>query len=124
MKGLVITTRNTMRIAEFEQPAYKSIGDAVGGYIEIVHPKRLGRPYCMIVNEEGLYHELPLNLYGSYLYCTEAHGNPIVGDIVVLKEGFVDGEPDLAGLSDEECSTFIDQITAWSGGNIRMEETA
>jgi hypothetical protein len=121
MKGLIITTRNTMRIAGFDRPAYKSVGKAVDGYIEIVHPRRLEFPYCMIVNEEGLLRSLPHNLYGSYLYGTEVHGNPIVGDIVILKEGFVNGEPDLVGLSDEECSTFADQISAWSGGRIRME---
>ena len=75
----------------------------------------------MVVNEDGLFRCLSLNLYGSYLYGTETHGNPIVGDIVILKEGFVSGEPDLVGLSDEECSTFADQISAWSGGRIRME---
>lgn len=48
--------------------------------------------------------------------------NPIVGDIVILKEDFVNGESGLSGLSDEECSTFADQISAWSGGRIRMEE--
>ena len=122
MKGLIITTRNTMRIADFDRPAYKSVGKAVDGYIEIVHPRRLEFPYCMIVNEEGLLRGLPLNPYGSYLYGIEAHGNPIVGDIVILKEDFVNGEPDLVGLSDEECSTFADQISAWSGGRIRMEE--
>jgi hypothetical protein len=111
-----------MRIADFDRPAYKSVGKAVDGYIEIVHPRRLEFPYCMIVNEEGLLRGLPLNPYGSYLYGIEAHGNPIVGDIVILKEGFVNGEPDLVGLSDEECSTFADQISAWSGGRIRMEE--
>ncbi len=118
MKGLIITTCNTMRIADFEQPAYKSVGKAVDGYIEIVHPRGLEFPYCMIVNEEGILRGLPTNLYGSHLY---GHVNPIVGDIVILKEGFVNGEPDLVGLSDEECSTFADQISAWSGGRIRME---
>ena len=45
MKGIVITTKNAMRVQEFSSPAYQSIGDAVGGWMEIVHPKRLKRPY-------------------------------------------------------------------------------
>lgn len=53
MKGLVITTDNLMRIEELTAPVYKSIGRAVGGYIEVVHPKGLIPPYCMVVNEEG-----------------------------------------------------------------------
>nr|DAM99254.1 MAG TPA: NADH-PPase NADH pyrophosphatase zinc ribbon domain [Caudoviricetes sp.] len=55
MKGIVITTKNEMRVQEFPEPAHRSIGDAVGGWIEIVHPMRLGQPYCMIVNEISIH---------------------------------------------------------------------
>ena len=88
MKGLVITTENKMQVREFDEPAYETIGKTVGGWIEVVHPKLLPAPYCMIVNEEGLLLGLPLNLFGCILYDTVRHGNPIVGDIVILKEGF------------------------------------
>lgn len=47
MKGIVITTKNEMRVQEFSEPAHRSIGDAVGGWIEIVHPMRLEQTYCM-----------------------------------------------------------------------------
>lgn len=77
MKGLIITTDNIIRTKDFSEPAYKSVGEAVGGYIEIVHPKRLNSPYCMVVNDEGLLIGLPPNLHGSYLYCTDQHGSPI-----------------------------------------------
>ena len=36
----------------------------------------------MIVDESGLIKERPLNLAGSYLYGTQYHGAPIVGDIL------------------------------------------
>lgn len=121
MKGLIITTRGVIRTENFTAPAYKSVGEAVGGYIEIVHPKRLNPPYCMVVNEEGLLHDLPLNPYGSYLYGTDLHGNPIAGDIVILKEEWGNDGIDLAGLSDEECTTLADQIEAWSNGRIHRE---
>lgn len=88
MKGLVITTENEMQVREFGEPAYETIGKAVGGWIEVVHPKGLPDPFCMVVNEEGLLHGLPLNLFGCILYDTVRHGNPIVGNIVILKEGF------------------------------------
>ena len=87
MKGLVITTENKMQVREFGEPAYETIGKAVGGWIEVVHPKGLPDPFCMVVNEEGLLHGLPLNLFGCILYDTVRHGNPIVGNIVILKEG-------------------------------------
>lgn len=121
MKGLIITTSGIIRTKDFTAPAYKSVGEAVGGYIEIVRPKRLNPPYCMVVNEEGLLHNLPLNLYGSYLYGTDLHGNPIAGDIVILKEEWGNDGIDLAGLPDEECTIFADQIEAWSSGRIHRE---
>lgn len=121
MKGLVVTTDNIIRTEEFSRPAYESIGKSAGGWIEIVHPKRLNRPYCMVVNEEGLLQGLPLNLYGSYLYCTDMHCNPIVGNIVILKEEWGPDGYDFAGLSDEECTAFAEQLEAWSHGDIRRE---
>lgn len=121
MKGLIITTDNIIRIAEFSNPAHESIGKVVGGWIEIVHPKRLNAPYCMVVNEEGLWEHLLLNLYGSYLYGTDLHCNPIVGDIVILKEGWVNGERDFTGLSDDELVAFAEQIEAWSNGDVHRE---
>ena len=38
MKGIVITTKNAMRVQEFSAPAYQSIGDAVGGWTEVNAP--------------------------------------------------------------------------------------
>ena len=83
MKGIVITAENTMRVQEFSEPAYRSVGDAVGGWIEVVHPMRLEQPYCMVVNEEGMLLKLPINSFGSFLYGMDRHWNPILGDIVM-----------------------------------------
>lgn len=121
MKGLIITTDNIIRTKDFSEPAYKSVGEAVGGYIEIVHPKRLTSPYCMVVNEEGLLQHLPLNLHGSYLYCTDQHGSPIVGGIVILKEKYGDMGVDLAGLTDEECVTLAERFEIQSHGIVHRE---
>lgn len=123
MKGIVITTDNLMRIEDFGAPQHETIGKAVGGWIEIVRPRLLQRPYCMVVNEEGLLHNLPLNLYGSYLYDTPRHGSPIVGNVVILKEGIVDGEPDFVGLSDDEALAFGNKIIEQTRGNIRWDKT-
>ena len=77
MKGLVITTDSLMRTEEYTTPLHESIGKTVGGWIEVVHPKLLPAPYCMIVNEEGLLLGLPVNLLGSILYESFRHGNQI-----------------------------------------------
>lgn len=123
MKGIVITTKNEMRVQEFSEPAHKSIGDAVGGWIEIVCPVRLKRPYCMIVNEEGVLLNLPINSFGSFLYGTDYHGDPMLGDIVLLKEGInSDGERDILGLDEQDIKYLCDMVSAESDGEIKMEQ--
>ena len=123
MKGIVITTNNTMRVQDFSEPAYKSISDAVGGYIEIVHPKRLEYPYCMLVNEEGIVYCLPFNSFCSYLYGTDTHGWPIAGNAVLLKEGVNnDGEPDILGLDEQDIKYLCDMVAKKSAGDVKWEQ--
>lgn len=121
MKGIVIATNNKIRMQEFSEPAYKSIGDAVGGWIEIVRPVRLKRPYCMIVNEEGALLNLPMNVFGSFLYGTDYHGNPILGDIVLLKEGIdSDGEFDILGLDEQDIKYLCDMVSTKMGREVKL----
>ena len=123
MKGIVITTNDEMRVQEFFEPAHKSIGEAVGGWIEVVRPVRLKRPYCMIVNEEGALINLPRNIFGSFLYGTNYHGNWILGDIVFLKEGInSDGECDILGLDEQDIKYLRDMVSAESDGEIKLEQ--
>ena len=110
MKGIVVTTDLEIRIEEFSDPLYKTVGSAVGGYIEHVKPARLRHPDCMIVNEEGRLLDLPLNYVGSYFYGTDQHGEPIVGNIVIMKDGYRGGEPDIVGLNDVEAEQIKDVI--------------
>lgn len=110
MKGIVVTTDLEIRIEEFSDPLYKTVGSAVGGYIEHVKPARLRHPYCMIVNEERRLLDLPLNYVGSYFYGTDQHGEPIVGNIVIMKDGYRGGEPDIVGLNDVEAEQIKDVI--------------
>ncbi len=110
MKGIVVTTDLEIRIEEFSDPLYKTVGSAVGGYIEHVKPARLRHPYCMIVNEEGRLLDLPLNYVGSYFYGTDQHGETIVGNIVIMKDGYRGGEPDIVGLNDVEAEQIKDVI--------------
>lgn len=123
MKGIVITTNDEMRVQEFSEPEYKSIGEAVGGWIEVVHPKRLEPPYCMLVNEEGVILKLPINSFGSFLYGTDYHGDPMLGDIVLLKEGInSDGERDILGLDEQDIKYLCDMVSAESDGEIKLEQ--
>lgn len=121
MKGLVIKTNGFMRTEEYSEPLYETIGKSVGGYIEVVHPRLLPPPYCMVVNEEGLLLNLPLNRAGCVLYETMIHGSPIVGDIVLLKEGFTKGERDFIGLDDEDIKILGAMVVAMSLGTVKWE---
>lgn len=110
-KGIVITASGCWFEQEFDEPLYKSVGRAVGGYIEIVHPRGLASPYVLVVNEEGMYN-LPVNMFGSLLYGIMAHGCPIYGNAVIMKEGFRNGEPDVVGLSKRDLLTLGDKLKA------------
>ena len=88
-------------------------------------PKGLPGPFCMVVNEEGLLRGLPLNLFGCILYDTVRHGNPIVGDIVILKEGFTTpGERDFIGLDEDDIKFLGAMAVSLSGGGIKWESEA
>ena len=111
MKGILITTDGKVSVEEYDDPLYKTVGEAVGGYIEVVHPRGLRRPYLMIVNEDGLNLGLPVNTIGSLLYGTQKHGHPIVGNAVVMKEGKRLGEPDIVGITLDDIDVLADLLT-------------
>ena len=122
MKGIVVTTIHTMYVKDFVEHLYKSLGKEAGGYIEVIHPRELKAPLTMIVNEEGRLEGLPQNALGSALYGTSIHGEPIVGNIIILQEGFVNGERDIIGLDDDLARNMIDQISDITGGEITEVE--
>lgn len=119
MKGIVLTTDEKMFVNDFAAPLHESLGKAVGGYIEVVHPRGLDRPYCFVCNEEGILMDLAMNIIGSLWYGTLEHGHPIVGDIVVLKQGMTDDGPDIVGLEEDDIRKIKQMVADISGGRIR-----
>lgn len=118
MKGVVFTTDEKMFVKEFDQPLYKSVGDVVGGWIEVVHPRGLEDPFCFICNEEGLLRDLPLNPIGCVWYRTAEHGCPICGNIVVMKTGMTEEGPDIVGLMPDEIEKIKAMALELSSGLI------
>lgn len=102
MKGIVIKPGNNIRVQEFGEPLYQTIGALWDGYIEIVRLKTL-EPYVLIVDEEGLLKpNAKNNVIASIL-----NDGWIAGTAVVMKEGFTeDGEPDIFGLDE----TDVDKV--------------
>lgn len=119
MVGLLVTTDNKMSMVEYDAPHYDVIQKAVGGWYEHVRPMWLEHPYCMMVNEEGLLHSLPLNRLGSELYGTPQHGQPIVGNILFLKDGYHGGEPDVVGMTEDEAQALGEGFVKMTGGIVR-----
>lgn len=114
MQAILITTDDEMSVISLDErvPLHKSLGKVIGcDWIEVVHPRRLEEPLCMIVDEESLLKEgQKLNGVGSVLYCTDIHSHPILGNIVIMKEGFNNGEPDIVGLSEHELNFIYEQL--------------
>ena len=81
-----------------------TLRDKIGcEYVEVVHPEGLPGPYLMIVDEEGLMKDRPsLNVIASYLYGTHKHGQPIVGNAVIVKEVITGEGYDLSWLTESE----------------------
>lgn len=59
----------------------------------MTHPLQLPDGFLIVINEEGLLMGLEYNLVASVL-----NGGHLVGDAVIMKDGIVDGEPDIVGL--------------------------
>ena len=121
-RGVVVTTDGRAYVREFGYPLHRSCESTLGGWIETVRPRGLDRPYMMLVNEEGLLHDLPLNMVGSFFYQTHIHGQPIVGNIILMKDGYRDGERDIVGLEEDEAGKLLDMVLKLPFGVVRGEE--
>lgn len=105
MKAITISTDSVIAVVDVPHngtPLYNQIRKAVDGHFENVYPRRLPPGYVMIVNEEGRLINLPENPIASYLYQTDIHGEPIVGNVIILKLGIYDGECDVVGMTDAD----------------------
>lgn len=57
-----------------------------------------GQCVSMLVDEEGMYKRSRSNLIGSYLYGTDVHGYPIMGNILIVGEKWGDEGIDFCGI--------------------------
>ena len=108
MKTLKITTDNKISIIDLDFD-HKSLREEVGGYVELVRTQKLldyfKTKVVMIVDEEGLVKNLPMNPMGCYFYDTDKHGNPIVGDVILgLLVGFD------TGLGDRDAEQWMEKM--------------
>lgn len=95
MSGVIeyLGTDGTVTIVQQETaPSLEEMQKYVGGYIEVVNVLVDGKPMQMIVNEEGLIQELPVNVIASKHYATiglmhyrSFPPTPICGNAILLR---------------------------------------
>lgn len=121
MKIIKINTNLELTTHEFPEGSIQEqndalrdlIGDGCGIY-ERVMPRRLytdlhmeahttmipGQCVSMLVDGEGLFKDsISLNPVGCYLYGTDKHGCPIVGDILFVGEKWADDGINFCGIA-------------------------
>ena len=120
MKILKISTDNELTEHEFKSDNgyLRSLIGADCELYERVSPNRLyselghayrpgmlpGTAISMLVDEEGLCKHLAVNMIGSWLYETDKHGSPIVGDILFVGEMWGSEGVDFCGIEE---ATFM-----------------
>lgn len=87
-----------------------SICKEIGGY-ERVRPRGLPAEYCMLVDDMGLLKVKPINVVSSVLYETLKHGQPIAGDILLVRyeqyNGFEGLSPSDVELLKKMCEKLV-----------------
>jgi len=104
---LIRTDGKILILEEYPGDLLHALQAAVGGFIETVRSPKLGDPWLMIVNENGLLEDhLEINRTASII-C----GHMLIGDVAVVKQaGTEDGEQDLFGLTPQEMETLLRKI--------------
>lgn len=121
MKIIKISTDMELSVHEFPDGSHASQNEFLRGLIgngcelyEHVMPKRLytelhqsnrptkvqGQCVSMLIDEEGLLKENEPNLIGSYLYESDRHGHPIMGNVLFVGEEWGGDGIDFCGIED------------------------
>lgn len=131
MKIIRITTSNEISVHNFPEGTYEEQNRILREYIgpqcsiyEHVMPRRLyaqlggsaevgnekGSCVSMLIDEDGLYNDLEENLVGSWLYESDKHGNPIVGNILIVGELWTDDGIDFCGISESQFNLLYPKL--------------
>lgn len=121
MKLLKISTDLELSVHEFPDGSYTKQNEVLRNLIgnncriyEHIMPSRLytelhmknhptkmpGQCVSMLIDEEGLLKENEPNLVGSYLYETDRHGHPIMGNVLFVGEEWGRDGIDFCGIED------------------------
>lgn len=99
--GFQLNTNGTFRKFHMSRDAF-TISQAIDcDFIEIVRPVGY-YPCVLVIDDSGRLKDKPVNKLASLIYGIKRHGEPIVGNALLLKEGMFNGEPDLMSLDVED----------------------
>ena len=110
MKTLKITTDNKISIINVDFEDFKAIQQEIGGYFETVHTQTMfdyfKAPVLMLVDEEGMIKNLPVNVVASHFYGFKNHGHVIAGDTILA---LALGE-DMIGFGDRDSEQWMGKL--------------
>lgn len=131
MKIIRITTDNEISTHEFPKGSISVVNgqlyDLIGPKCELMEhimPKRLykvlgasnkpknelGSCTSMLIDEEACYHDLGVNLVASWLYESDIHGHPIMGNVLVIGEYLGSDGVEVCGMSDEQYNLLYPKL--------------
>ena len=94
MKTLKISTDNEISIIDVDFDDFRSIQKALEGHFETVHTAKMSNyfqgPVIMLADEDGYFKKLLLNRFGSWMYDTQRHGSPILGNVILAEARYED----------------------------------
>ena len=93
-------------IAEHVRPM--RLYTALGGGAECT--RNQGEAVAMLVDEEGYYHDLPVNPIASWLYETDKHGCPILGDVLIIGEYLDSDGITFSGLCNTQIQILLPKL--------------
>lgn len=107
-----ISTDGLIEIKEFNplDDINDVIHEALQSYYEIVRCRSLSHKYLMLVDDCGVLKNLPVNDVASELYGIRIHGCPICGNVLIMREDIVDGEPDIVGMTEEDTAELVRKL--------------
>lgn len=120
MRIIKISTDNMISVHKYpESNVRKTLFGLIGNYcsiVECVKPQRLyrdlgavaatsnvpGEAVALLVDEEGLLKENAINAVASFLYGTDKHSHPIVGNVLVIGVKWERGGVSFCGIEDSQ----------------------
>ena len=127
MKMIKITTENQISVHDFPEGSFEAQNEAIREHIgpkcelyEHVMPRRLyselhasrkrGNGVSMLVDEDGYYHNLPENIVASWLYESDKHGYPILGNVLIVGEKWEESGISFCGISEDQFELLFQQL--------------